>query len=135
MDHTAGYAPPEEFVGVMGDAELQENQPRRVEANGMPLLLVRSGTRIYAIAETCSHFGGPLSKGSLEDLTVRCPWHGSCYSLEDGRVIEGPSVHAQPVLEVRVRNGQIEVRRMRASGRRHEPSMSEGYGEAARREL
>jgi nitrite reductase/ring-hydroxylating ferredoxin subunit len=31
--------------------------------------------------------------------------------LEDGRVLEGPAVHAQPVLEVRVRDGQIEVRR------------------------
>jgi nitrite reductase/ring-hydroxylating ferredoxin subunit len=30
--------------------------------------------------------------------------------LEDGRVIEGPSVHPQPVLEVRLRNGQVEVR-------------------------
>jgi nitrite reductase/ring-hydroxylating ferredoxin subunit len=47
----------------------------------------------------------------LEDSAVRCPWHGSCFSLEDGRVLEGPSVHAQPVLEVRVRDGQIEVRR------------------------
>jgi nitrite reductase/ring-hydroxylating ferredoxin subunit len=110
VDHTADYSPPQDFVAVMAEADLPDNQLRRVDANGMPVLLVRRAQRIYAIAETCSHLGGPLSEGKLEDTSVRCPWHGSCFSLEDGRVLEGPSVHAQPVLEVRVRDGQIEVR-------------------------
>jgi nitrite reductase/ring-hydroxylating ferredoxin subunit/uncharacterized membrane protein len=111
VDHTADHSPPEDFVPVLADAELREDELRRVAANGMPVLLVRRGHRIYAIAETCAHLGGPLSEGKLEDTTVRCPWHGSRFSLEDGRVLEGPSVHAQPVLDVRVRDGQIEVRR------------------------
>jgi nitrite reductase/ring-hydroxylating ferredoxin subunit/uncharacterized membrane protein len=111
VDHTANYSPPENFITVLGETELPENQLRRVDANGKPVLLVRRGQRIYAIAETCSHLGGPLSEGKLEDTSVRCPWHGSCFSLEDGRVLEGPSVHAQPVLETRVSDGQIQVRR------------------------
>jgi nitrite reductase/ring-hydroxylating ferredoxin subunit/uncharacterized membrane protein len=113
VDHTADSSLPEEFVAVLAEAELPENQLHRVDANGMPVLLVRRGERIYAIAETCSHLGGPLSEGKLEDSSVRCPWHGSCFSLKDGRVLEGPSVHAQPVLETRVRDGQIEVRKAR----------------------
>jgi nitrite reductase/ring-hydroxylating ferredoxin subunit len=111
VDHTADYSPPKDFVPVLAEVELRENELRRVEANGMPVLLVRRGQRIYAIAETCAHLGGPLSEGKLEDATVGCPWHGSRFSLDDGRVLEGPSVHVQPVLEVRVRDGQIEVRR------------------------
>ena len=111
VDHTADYSPPEDFVSILAVAELPENQLRRVDAKGMPVLLVRRGERIYAIAETCAHLGGPLSEGKLEDGTVRCPWHGSRFSLEDGRVLQGPSVYAQPVLEVRVRDGQIEVRK------------------------
>jgi nitrite reductase/ring-hydroxylating ferredoxin subunit/uncharacterized membrane protein len=111
VDHTAGYAPPENFLPVLAEADLPENELRRVVANGMPVLLVRRSQRIYAIAETCAHLGGPLSEGKLEDATVRCPWHGSRFSLEDGRVLEGPSVHAQPILEVRLRDGQIEVRK------------------------
>ena len=111
IDHTANYSPPENFVSVLPETELPENQLRCVDVNGMPVLLVRRAQRIYAIAETCSHLGGPLSEGKLEDISVRCPWHGSCFSLEDGRVLEGPSVHAQPILEVRLQNGQIEVRK------------------------
>jgi nitrite reductase/ring-hydroxylating ferredoxin subunit/uncharacterized membrane protein len=110
VDHTAGFSPPKDFFPVLAEAELSDNELRRVDADGAPVLLVRRGMRIYAIAETCSHRGGPLSEGKLQDTIVRCPWHGSCFSLEDGRVVNGPSVHPQPVLEVRVRDGQIEVR-------------------------
>jgi nitrite reductase/ring-hydroxylating ferredoxin subunit/uncharacterized membrane protein len=111
VDHTADDSLPEDFVAALPEADLRENELRRVDASGTPVLLVRRGNRIYAIAETCAHLGGPLSEGKLEGSTVRCPWHGSRFSLEDGRVLEGPSVHAQPVLEVRVRDDQIEVRR------------------------
>jgi len=111
VDHSADYPPPEDFVPVLAETELPENELKRVTANGMPVLLVRRDQRIYAIGETCAHLGGPLSEGKLEDTSVRCPWHGSCFSLEDGRVLEGPSVHAQPVLEVRIHSGQIEVRK------------------------
>jgi nitrite reductase/ring-hydroxylating ferredoxin subunit/uncharacterized membrane protein len=113
VDHNAGYSAPEDFVAVLAETELAENQLRRVEAYGMPVLLARRGGRIYAIGETCAHMGGPLSQGELEDSTVRCPWHGSRFALDDGRVLEGPAVHAQPVLEARVREGQIEVRGLR----------------------
>jgi nitrite reductase/ring-hydroxylating ferredoxin subunit/uncharacterized membrane protein len=135
MDHTAGYSPPEEFVAVLAEAELPENQLRRINAGGMPVLLVRRGERIYAIAETCSHLGGPLAEGKLEDLSVRCPWHGSCYSLEDGRVLEGPSVHAQPVLQVRVRDGQIEVCRAQPSSRGYQGSGQAATGDRRSAEL
>jgi nitrite reductase/ring-hydroxylating ferredoxin subunit/uncharacterized membrane protein len=111
VDHSADFSPPEDFVPVLAEDELPENELKRVTASGMPVLLVRRGERIYAIGEICAHLGGPLSEGKLEDTSVRCPWHGSCFSLADGRVIEGPSVHAQPVLDVRIRNGQIEVRK------------------------
>lgn len=111
VDHSADYPPPQDFVPVLAETELPENELKRVTAEGMPVLLVRRGERIYAIAETCAHLGGPLSEGRLEDTSVKCPWHGSSFSLEDGRVLEGPSVHAQPVLEVRIRNDQIEVRK------------------------
>jgi nitrite reductase/ring-hydroxylating ferredoxin subunit/uncharacterized membrane protein len=110
VDHTADQSPPETFEPVLEEAELMENQLRRVHANGMPILLLRQGERIYALAETCAHLGGPLAEGRLDGASVVCPWHGSRYALEDGRVLDGPSAHAQPCLEVRVRNGHIEVR-------------------------
>jgi nitrite reductase/ring-hydroxylating ferredoxin subunit/uncharacterized membrane protein len=113
VDHTAAQQPPQGFVPVLRDAELAENQLRRVSADGMPVLLLRRGGRLYAIAETCAHLGGPLAEGRLEGLSIRCPWHGTRVALDDGRVLEGPSTFPQPCFETRVHDGQIEVRAAR----------------------
>lgn len=45
----------------------------------------------------------------LADDAIVCPWHGSTFSLTDGKVVTGPATYAEPVYEVRVNNGQIEV--------------------------
>jgi nitrite reductase/ring-hydroxylating ferredoxin subunit/uncharacterized membrane protein len=111
VDRTAGQVFPEEFQAVMRDAQLMESKPTRAEHNGVPILLVRKGKRIFAMAETCSHFSAPLSDGKLIGDSIVCPNHDSRFALEDGRVINGPAVHPQPCLEARVKNGQIEVRR------------------------
>ena len=113
VDHTAAQRPPQGFVPVLHDVDLPENQLRRVTADGMPVLLLRRGERIYAIAETCTHLGGPLAEGTLDGQSVICPWHGSRFALEDGRVLDGPATFPQPCFETRVRQGQIEVRAAR----------------------
>jgi nitrite reductase/ring-hydroxylating ferredoxin subunit/uncharacterized membrane protein len=111
VDRTAGQTFPADFVSVLAESELPESQPKRAEHDGVPILLVRRGTRIFALAETCSHFSGPLSEGKLAGDTIECPWHHSRFALEDGSVLDGPAVHPQPGLETRVRNGRIEVRK------------------------
>jgi nitrite reductase/ring-hydroxylating ferredoxin subunit len=93
---------------------LSEGQPKRVEASGTPVLLVKKYGRICALAETCSHAGGPLSEGKIERDTVVCPWHGSRFCLRDGSVIDGPATMPQPVLDVQVRDGQVLVRARQA---------------------
>lgn len=102
--------PVDEFVAVMPEADLPYDTPYRAQADGKNVLLVRQGDRIFALLDMCSHLGGPLSGGSLADCSIRCPWHGSRFSLEDGRVIDGPATIAQPTFAVRVREGRIELR-------------------------
>jgi nitrite reductase/ring-hydroxylating ferredoxin subunit/uncharacterized membrane protein len=111
IDRTAGQTLPTNFVAVMDDSELREGTPGRAVHEGVPILLVRRGQRIFALAEMCSHLGGPLSEGKLTGDSIQCPWHGSRFALQDGRVLDGPAVHPQPCLEARVRNGKIEVRK------------------------
>ncbi len=111
VDRTDGETFPPDFVPVMSEADLAEAKPTRAEHDGVPILLVRRGDRIFALAETCSHFSGPLSEGKLVGDSIVCPWHKSRFALEDGRVLDGPAVHPQPCLQVRVQNGQIEVRK------------------------
>lgn len=111
VDHTAPEKLPEDFTPVLSESSLEEGKPVRAEHTGTPILLVRRGAHIYALAETCSHLGGPLSEGTLDGDIIQCPWHGSRFSIRDGHVVDGPAVHPQPCLEARVRHGQVEVRK------------------------
>ena len=111
VDHTSPEKLPDKFTPVLSESSVEEGKPARAEHDGTPILLVRRGSQIYALAETCSHLGGPLSEGKLDGDVIQCPWHGSRFSVRDGHVVDGPAVHPQPCLETRVRNGQIEVRK------------------------
>lgn len=117
VDRTSGEAFPEKWVAVMEESELEQDKPTRAEHERVPILLVRRGERVFALAETCSHFGAPLSEGKLVDDSIVCPWHESRFSLADGHVINGPAVHSQPCLEARIRNGKIEVRKPPCDGK------------------
>ncbi|RYE27761.1 MAG: DUF2231 domain-containing protein, partial [Sphingobacteriaceae bacterium] len=112
VDHTQVSAEyPQDFVAILPEKELSENQMKAAKAGEISVLLVKQQGEIYAIANTCSHLGGPLCDGELKpDCSVVCPWHHSEFSLKDGSVISGPATEPQPKFEVRVKAGQIEVK-------------------------
>ena len=110
VDHSSGRALPEKFTAVLPASDLGENEPKRVLWKGTPILLVLRDGRVYALAETCAHLGGPLAEGKLRGDCIVCPWHGSTFDLATGTVVEGPSAFPQPRLEARVRSGNVEVR-------------------------
>ena len=81
-----------------------------VEAGGMKVLMTRADGRICAISAVCSHAGGPLDEGSIENGVVTCPWHGSRFRVRDGRAVSGPATFDVPRLVVRDTDGALEVR-------------------------
>jgi nitrite reductase/ring-hydroxylating ferredoxin subunit/uncharacterized membrane protein len=110
VDQSSQIEPPGDWTELMSESDLPENQLRRAEAKGAKVLLLRRGNRTFAIGETCSHRGGPLSEGKLDGDCVECPWHGSVFNLNDGSVEHGPATHSQPRYDLRVRDGRIEVK-------------------------
>ena len=103
-------AGPDEYVPVLEESELSSTGMRRVEVDGVGVLLSRAQEgKICAIAATCNHFSGPLEEGDREGDTVVCPWHKSRFDLCTGQAIDGPAVFPQSRYHVRVRDGNIEV--------------------------
>jgi nitrite reductase/ring-hydroxylating ferredoxin subunit/uncharacterized membrane protein len=113
VDRNAFTDLPEEWTPLADAAELPDGEPFLAHAGATPLLLVRRGEMVYALADRCSHLGGPLHEGTLEGDMVTCPWHASTFCLDDGRVVHGPASAPQPCLEVRTAGGKVEVRRRR----------------------
>ena len=111
VNRTAFQHPTRTWTDVAADADITEGVLARVTADGVPVLLVRQGDELRAISAVCSHAGGPLDEGTLDqDGCVTCPWHGSRFRTQDGTVMRGPASVPQPQWEVRVDGGRIFVR-------------------------
>ena len=111
VNHTAWEAGSDDYEAVMPLEKVEENKLYRVMAAGVPVVLLRQGLQLSAISATCSHAGGPLDVGTLSGDVVECPWHGSRFCMRDGRVLTGPATAKAPRYDVRVRNGQVEIKR------------------------
>jgi nitrite reductase/ring-hydroxylating ferredoxin subunit/uncharacterized membrane protein len=101
---------PEDFTPAIESAALKDDTMIRASAGDADVLLARQHGHVCGLVHACAHLGGPLSEGTLKDGSVVCPWHGSEFALEDGRVLNGPATQNQPCLAVRERGGQIEVK-------------------------
>ena len=114
VDHTVFEdAPTDEWTAAGSADVLEEAEPIAVDADGVDVVIVQEGDRLLALADRCTHRGGPLHEGDVVLGCIRCPWHGSRFRLEDGEVEQGPAVHPQPRYEARVVDGTVGVRRRR----------------------
>lgn len=87
--------------------DLPPGSMKAVQAGDREVLLVNLDGRIFAINNRCTHHGCGLSEGKLEGETVRCPCHGSVFSVKSGAVVKGPAKIPEPAYTVTVENGTI----------------------------
>jgi nitrite reductase/ring-hydroxylating ferredoxin subunit/uncharacterized membrane protein len=111
VDTTAFQHAPQDWTDVAADLDVVADKPLCADAAGVPVLLLRRGGGVVALADRCTHRGGPLHDGSIDDGTITCPWHGSRFCTDDGTIVEGPAARPAPVFETRVVAGRVEVRR------------------------
>jgi nitrite reductase/ring-hydroxylating ferredoxin subunit/uncharacterized membrane protein len=111
VNKTADRTGPSKWTAVLDEDGMSDGDRRTVEVGGVSLLLHRSEGTIHALDAVCSHMGGPLEKGKIENGCVICPWHGSTFRLADGTIVRGPATRPQPAYETRINDGRIEVRR------------------------
>jgi len=81
-------------------ADIADETAVAIEVGGEPVCLARSGGRLYAIRDVCSHADVALSEGDVEDGTIECWLHGSRFDLASGRPTGLPATRAVPVYAV-----------------------------------
>ena len=110
VNQTAFESAPAEWTPVVPEAEVPDRTLVGADADGLGVLVVRAGERLYALADRCTHRGCSLHDGELnEDETVTCPCHGSTFRL-DGSIVRGPATSPQPSFDVRTNEARIEIR-------------------------
>ncbi len=97
------------FHKVTETKNLAPGQSMAVEVAGNKLALFNVDGTFYAIGDTCTHRGGPLSEGSLEGSTVICPWHGANFDVRTGKNLTPPAPAEVTSYNVRVAGDDIEI--------------------------
>jgi NADPH-dependent 2,4-dienoyl-CoA reductase/sulfur reductase-like enzyme/nitrite reductase/ring-hydroxylating ferredoxin subunit len=77
------------------------------------VLLVRSGSEIFAIDAHCSHYHGPLAEGLVDGESIRCPWHHACFDLRTGEAARAPALSPLAVWKVEQEGNRIFVQQKR----------------------
>ncbi len=97
------------FVKVAKSDEIAPDQGKLVEIEGKRIALFNVEGSFYAIDDTCTHRGGPLSEGVLNGQEVTCPWHGAVFNVTTAEVLHPPAPSGVARYNVRVAGADIEV--------------------------
>jgi 3-phenylpropionate/trans-cinnamate dioxygenase ferredoxin subunit len=63
----------------------------------------------YAIEDVCTHDGGELAGGALEEDVVICPRHGARFCLRTGAALTPPAYEPVRTYPTRITDGVVEV--------------------------
>ena len=98
-----------DYVKVAQANEIEPNYGKLVEVQGKKFALFNVDGKFYAIDNTCTHRGGPLSEGDLRGDEVTCPWHGAKFKVSSGEVLGPPAPQGVNSYKVRANGPDIEL--------------------------
>ncbi len=99
-----------EFVKAVRAADLATGTGTVVELNGARIAIFNVDGAFYAMDDTCTHAGGPLSEGELEGTRVTCPWHGATFDIKTGGVLSPPAADGVRSYEVKTDGEDVLVK-------------------------
>ena len=80
-----------------------------VELAGGFVAVFNVGGEFFAIDDVCTHDGGGLAGGEVQDHQVICPRHGARFCLHTGKALTPPAYEPVRSYPTRVVDGYVEV--------------------------
>jgi len=99
-----------EFTPVAKLSEIADPGTLLVEVDERLIVLIRVGQDVHALDDVCTHDGGPLSDGALDDHTIACPRHGAKFDVRSGAALTMPATQPTVAHETKVDGYEIYVR-------------------------
>jgi 3-phenylpropionate/trans-cinnamate dioxygenase ferredoxin subunit len=94
---------------ALEDSQLAEASMRLVNLEQVPILLVKSEGRVFALANKCPHMECPLSAGKLDGFIVKCPCHDWRFDIRTGEFLDAPEIK-MAVYESKTEEGKVYVK-------------------------
>jgi nitrite reductase/ring-hydroxylating ferredoxin subunit len=97
------------FVTAARRSDVPEGEVRVVDVSGRSIALANAGGEFYALANVCTHDGGPLGEGTLWGDQVECPRHSARFDIKTGRAVVLPAVLPVRTYPVQVDGDEVKV--------------------------
>lgn len=99
-----------DWVNVASADAIPAGKPVHVDLDGTAIAVFRVDDAFYAIEDVCTHDGGMLTGGCVENDQVICPRHGARFSIKTGEALTAPAYEPTATFPVRIENGMVQVR-------------------------
>ena len=99
-----------EFVKLARAADIPDPGQQMLEVDDRLVVLMHVGGEFFCLDDVCTHDGGPLSDGELDDHTIACPRHGAKFDIRHGKVLTMPATEDTAAHQVQVRDGWVWVK-------------------------
>ena len=95
------------LIKVAQTDDIVSGQGKVVEVEGKKIAIFNLDGQFSAMDDTCTHAGGPLSEGQIEESKVTCPWHGAQFDIKSGMVLRGPAANNVTSYTVKIDGNDI----------------------------
>ena len=97
------------LIKIAAVSDVPPGQGAAFTVEGQRIALFNVEGAYYAIGDTCTHRGGPLSEGDVQGTKVTCPLHGADFDLKTGAALGPPAQQGVPSYKVVVESDDIKV--------------------------
>jgi 3-phenylpropionate/trans-cinnamate dioxygenase ferredoxin subunit len=99
-----------EFVKSVRASDIPDPGQQMLEVEDRIVVLMHVGGEFFCLDDVCTHDGGPLSDGTLDDHTIACPRHGAKFDIRSGKVLSMPATEDTVAHQAEVRDGWVWIK-------------------------
>ena len=97
-------------MNVVPEADFHPGDKLVVDVDDVEIAVFNINGDILAVEDLCSHDGGELASGELDEEVIICPRHGARFCLRTGAVLAPPAYEPIAVFPVRIEDDMVQVK-------------------------
>ena len=97
------------WISVFSVDDIENGQHRVVDIDDTEVVIFKVDNDFFAIENVCSHDGGEIASGILENGEIICPRHGARFCIKTGDVKSPPAYEGVESYAVRIENNIVQI--------------------------